>query len=480
MKIVTTFIKAKTLCCLVTFLVTVFFTPAYATGVSQPNETFLPVTNHLLAQFNASQVDVTKATPGLEYANNIGQALGTVRLVKAPFDVKDLVIPATYQNKPVTAIMGTLFIRGSDESRRRYNSTNAGNTNLRSVYIPRSVGAIDPEHNPFFYCPNLESIIVDPSNPYLRSEANCIIQGFPLNGQVLEGIMVGCKTSKIPEGIAFIAGNAFSGSGLTSITIPNSVQEIGEFAFWECSNLEGVFIPSSVVKMGTNTFADCEVVTIFTGHSSKPADWASDWNPLNRPVVWGASGLPNSLNTSSRNISSSTKEYKIGDIGPAGGLVFYDKGNNTNGWRYLETAPVGTEKKLAWSTGRKQFPVTKTAIGTGIANTVLVVGTLIRNSESNKAAQYCDALNINGCSDWFLPSKDELNLIYKNLKQKGLGGFKNDGSYWTSSVSTNDEWGVETTETWYQYFGDGTQMGTKGFDAYDETFELYVRAVRTF
>ena len=34
------------------------------------------------------------------------------------------------------------------------------------------------------------------------------------------------------------------------------------------------------------------------------------------------------------------KEYTIGDTGPAGGIIFYDKGNKTDGWRYLEAAPA--------------------------------------------------------------------------------------------------------------------------------------------
>ena len=33
-------------------------------------------------------------------------------------------------------------------------------------------------------------------------------------------------------------------------------------------------------------------------------------------------------------------DYKIGDEGPAGGVIFYDKGEYSDGWRYLEAAPA--------------------------------------------------------------------------------------------------------------------------------------------
>jgi hypothetical protein len=69
-------------------------------------------------------------------------------------------------------------------------------------------------------------------------------------------------------------------------------------------------------------------------------------------------------------------------------------------------------------------------------------------------------------SDWYLPSKDELNLIYKNLKLKGLGGFAA-GDYWSATEGSN-------INAWSQSFENGSQNlstrgGTRG-----------VRAIRAF
>ena len=60
------------------------------------------------------------------------------------------------------------------------------------------------------------------------------------------------------------------------------------------------------------------------------------------------------------------------------------------------------------------------------------------------SAKLCQDYESNGYSDWFLPSRDELKLMYINLKVQGLGGFSKD-RYWSSSDRS-------AYSTWYQSF----------------------------
>ena len=118
--------------------------------------------------------------------------------------------------------------------------------------------------------------------------------------------------------------------------------------------------------------------------------------------------------------------YEIGDIGPAGGLIFYENPNYpTDGWRYLEAAPFDQRSGAKWGCFRKTTSGARgTAVGTGKQNTQEM---LTACSDPDTAAHLCVNLSLNGVSGWFLPSRDELALLYRNLHAKGMGGFLDHG-----------------------------------------------------
>ena len=231
--------------------------------------------------------------------------------------------------------------------------------------------------------------------------------------------------------------------------------------------------------------------------------------------------------------ATATITYEVGKPGPTGGYVFYDcdadneDGNADGlkssecGWRYLEAAPAdlkiveGTptvDSSLAdysketnkiyygfyrtsadgdylyvnGTTTYNSSSCTGTAIGTGKDNTKMLVNTMgdeafkYRKDSSNKsqkisdyAARLCDILEYTKdgktYDDWFLPSKDELNLMYTNLHEQKLGAFEG-GYYWSSSENSNSS----ARDALVKNFNDGDQTD------YGREGNNRVRPVRAF
>lgn len=86
----------------------------------------------------------------------------------------------------------------------------------------------------------------------------------------------------------------------------------------------------------------------------------------------------------------------------------------------------------------------------------------------NGAVYYCANLDLNGYTDWYLPSKDELNKLYE-LHSLGLGDFANE-HYWSSTEYNNGF-------AWRQNF-DG--WGHQSADDKILHYAYHVRAVRVF
>jgi hypothetical protein len=150
-----------------------------------------------------------------------------------------------------------------------------------------------------------------------------------------------------------------------------------------------------------------------------------------------------------------------------GGVIAYilqagDPGYDANVQHGLIAAPSDQSTGIQWYNG---YYVTTGAIaaalGTGNANTNTIVSV---QGAGSYAAKLCYDLVLNGYSDWYLPSKDELNKLY--LNQTAIGGFAA-ANYWSSSEDYD-------YVAWYQGFASGGQNGSGKFSSY------YVRAVRAF
>jgi hypothetical protein len=141
----------------------------------------------------------------------------------------------------------------------------------------------------------------------------------------------------------------------------------------------------------------------------------------------------------------------LGATGPGGGKVFYVKEANATGSRYMEAAPNtwsggSADPAIAWCSNTSTLIAGTfgTAIGTGKANTDLMVAD---KACTSGAANSVRAYTKNGFTDWFLPSRDELNQLY--LQRTTVGVFAAE-SYWSSSQYASNS-------AFNRSFVDGTQ-----------------------
>ena len=125
-------------------------------------------------------------------------------------------------------------------------------------------------------------------------EDNTDIERLVVYGDIGYGAFSGCTNLKyveIMDGVEEIQYSAFAGcTSLKSVTISSTVTSIWDGAFANCTSLEKIVIPKSVTRIDGCAFQGCTNLTICCEAESMPSGWDSNWNPENRPVVWGYTG----------------------------------------------------------------------------------------------------------------------------------------------------------------------------------------------
>jgi hypothetical protein len=155
------------------------------------------------------------------------------------------------------------------------------------------------------------------------------------------------------------------------------------------------------------------------------------------------------------------QEYQGGKIAYI--LMLFDPGYSVNVQHGIIAAPGDQSDSIRWYAGNyTQVYSSATVIGSGSLNTNLIVAV---QGNNNYAAKLCADLVLGGYSDWYLPSKDELNMLY--LNQAATGGFAN-AIYWSSSEGSSNYSAID------QDFTNGIQ----GYDS--KNYGYHVRCIRSF
>lgn len=144
-----------------------------------------------------------------------------------------------------------------------------------------------------------------------------------------------------------------------------------------------------------------------------------------------------------------------------GGYIFYIDGTGQHGL----IATTIDQGFVNWGCEGSSISGTSTGIGTGLANTIAIVN---QCNNLSSAANVCYSLVLNGKSDWYLPSKDELLLLYQRLYLNNIGNLQMH-RYWSSSQ-------YNAQFAWCQLFG--LSIDQLYYDK--DLIEYPIRAIRSF
>jgi hypothetical protein len=293
------------------------------------------------------------------------------------------------------------------------------------------------------------------SEQYLKadgsSDITVIVDAGTLTGTTLKSTVTSSNLTSVGT-IASLTTGAITNSGkvivgASSAASPSAVLEAS-------STTQGFLPPRLNYYQKTQISSPVAGLTIWCSNCGASGEMQVFNGAAWTNMTGGTATGPISL-----NIGDSYQGGKVAYI-----LVSGDPGYDANTPHGLIAATSDQSAGISWYNNNDPQGATLTAIGTGLANTISIIASA-RTELTAYAAGLARVHTGGGYTDWYLPSKDELNKLYSN--RTSIGGFEN-LNYWSSS-------GVPYYDAWVQNFGNG------GGQSYNRDSNTYrVRAVRAF
>jgi len=179
--------------------------------------------------------------------------------------------------------------------------------------------------------------------------------------------------------------------------------------------------------------------------------------------------------TKPENRDGNKKFYRVGDVGPEKGIVFYDKGfYGEDGWRYLEVAPDTMFFQVVWGLLGVPCDSTGRELGDGKDNAIIIEGSVA----AHRVAQF--KTTDTGATDWFIPSVEELNKYYEYIltikEEEDTIEEDEETYYWTSTVGKEPN----NIYTWFKRHSDGALFLYITDDKSDRNMPKKVVPIRAF
>ncbi len=183
----------------------------------------------------------------------------------------DVVIPATYNDLPVTTIDAQAFSRSDCTSVTFAENSQVTSIldmafyeceDLTSIAFPASVNSIGS--SVFDGCVSLASITVDENNEHFQSIDKNL---YSKDGKTLIKYATAQTATEftLPNSVTTIESSAASNSAnLKSVTLGSEVTTVGNFAFYGCAGLTSVTMGGKVTAIGDSAFKNCEALTSMT------------------------------------------------------------------------------------------------------------------------------------------------------------------------------------------------------------------------